>query len=117
MEERMIEVLPAPDHVAALRLAGTISGRDFDRIADDIEGKLKRHRHIGVYVDMVDMDDMTAEAVAKDFRYGLSKLGEWGRFPREAVVTDKQWVRALVKAADSLLPQVEARTFAPRRTR
>ncbi len=35
-------------------------------------------------------------------------------FPREAVVTDKQWIRAaMVQVVHPLVPQVEARCFAP----
>jgi hypothetical protein len=109
----MIEILPAPDHVLALRMARTITGEDFDRMVRDVEAKLQRHQKIGVYVDMVDMEDMTAEALAKDLRYDIAKIGEMHRFPREAVVTDKQWVRAFAKVADALVPQVELHTFAP----
>jgi hypothetical protein len=66
-----------------------------------------------VFVDMTGFEDMTAEAAAKDIRYSLGKIGEWKRFPRKAVVTGKQWMRTLIKLMDPVLPQVEARTFAP----
>jgi SpoIIAA-like len=78
-----------------------------------IESKLARHERIGVFVDMTGFEDMTAEAAAKDIRYSLGKIGQWKRFPREAIVTDKQWMRTLVRIIDPLLPQIEARTFAP----
>jgi hypothetical protein len=109
----MIEILAAPDHVVALRMAGTITGEDVDHAVGEIEGKLARHERIGVFVDMTGFDDMTAEAAAKDLRYGFGKFSEWSRFPREAVVTDKQWIKTLVKVVDPLVPQVEVRTFAP----
>lgn len=109
----MIEMLPAPDHVLALRLAGTVTGEEFDRLVGAAEAKLKRHARIGVFMDATGFDDMTAEAVGKDLRYGFSKLREWARFPREAVVTDKPWLRRLIGIADPLIPQVEARSFAP----
>jgi hypothetical protein len=31
MEDAMIETLPAPDHVIALRMSGKLTGEDFDR--------------------------------------------------------------------------------------
>jgi hypothetical protein len=109
----MIEILPAPDHVVALRIAGTIGGEDVDRVVQMIEARLKSHPKLGVYVDIVELDDITADAASKDLRYGLAMIGEWHRFPREAVVTNKQWVRALASLAARLVPQVEVRAFAP----
>lgn len=108
-ENAMIEVLPAPDHVRALRMSGTLTADDYDRGVSEIEAKPHRQTRIGVFVDMTGFEDMTAEAAAKDVRYGLGKIGEWKRFP-EAVVTDKQWMRTLIKLMDPVLPQVEART-------
>jgi hypothetical protein len=112
----MIEVLPAPDHVVALRFFGELTGPDFDRVAAEIETRLARHARIGVVVDLTGFDGLTLEALAKDLRYNLAKLGEWKRFPREAVITDKAWVRTAVKAVDPLVPQVEVRTFQPGET-
>ena len=109
----MLEFLPAPDHVVALEMSGTLTAEDFDRAVAEIESKLARHERIGVFVDMTAFEDMTAEAVAKDVWYGLRKIGQWKRFPREAVLTDKQWVRTLIQIVNPLLPQVEARCFAP----
>jgi SpoIIAA-like len=109
----MVEVLPAPDYVLALRIAGTLTPEDYDRIIAEVEAKLRRHARIGVYVDMTDFDDLTAKAAAKDIRYGLSKLGDLKRFPREAVVTDKQWLRTIVRILDPLVPYVEVRAFEP----
>jgi hypothetical protein len=109
----MVEVLPAPDHVLALRIAGTLTPEDYDRIIAEVEAKLQRHPRIGVYVDMTNFEDLTAKAAAKDIRYSLSKLGDLKRFPREALVTNKQWLRTLVKILDPLVPYVEARAFEP----
>ena len=109
----MLEFLPAPDYVAALHISGRFTAEEFDQVVAEIESKLDRHERIGVFVDMTGFEDITTEALAKDVRYGLSKIGEWKRFPREAVITDKQWIKTLIKIVDPLLPQVEARTFEP----
>ncbi|MBC6981158.1 STAS/SEC14 domain-containing protein [Caulobacter sp. 17J80-11] len=109
----MIEILPAPDHVAAYRLSGELTGEDYDKVVVDLEARLARHDRLGVYVDMVDFTDMTAEALIKDIRYAFSKFGELKRFPREAVVTDRGWVKALVGLVDPIYRHTEIRTFAP----
>lgn len=109
----MIEILTSPDHVVALKLSGTISGEDYDQIVAALEARLDRHERIGVLVDLAGFNDFTFEAGAKDLRYGLRNLWQLKRFPREAVITDKEWVRALVRIASPIIPHVEIRTFQP----
>jgi stage II sporulation SpoAA-like protein len=109
----MIEILPAPDHVVALRLTGTLTADDYDHAVKETETKLQQHRRIGVYVDMAGFDDMTAEAAAKHMPYSRIMLGAADRFPRKAVVTDKQWVRILIGALDPLASDSESRAFGP----
>lgn len=60
------------------------------------------------------VEDATLEAAIKDTRYDLSKLLQLHRFPREAVVSDKQWVHTLAAIASPLLPFVEIRAFKSR---
>ena len=107
----MIETYPAPDHVAAFRIAGTLSGADYDRVVGDIQDKLSRHDRIGVLVDLTAFDDFTAEALWKDVRFSFSLIGDLRRFPREAVVSDKKWVHTLARIADPLVPSVEIKAF------
>ncbi len=57
------------------------------------------------------LDSFTAEAFAKDLRYGLGKLGQLGRFTRSAVITDKSWLRNIARFEDRLFPQIEIRCF------
>lgn len=109
----MIEILDAPDHVVALRLSGRLSGPEMDELAAAVEAKLARHERIGIVADLTPLAGLTLEALAKDIRYNISKLGDWKRFPREAVITDSSWVRAAMTALDPLLPHVQVRSFAP----
>lgn len=109
----MIEVLPAPDHVLAYRLAGHVSAADYDRIIETVEAKLEAHETVGVFADMTGFSDISPEAMMKDFRYSLMRFRQWRRFRRAALVTDKAWLKALVSTLDPVIPQVEARAFAP----
>jgi hypothetical protein len=108
----MIEILPAPDHVIAMRITGTLTAEDYDAAIKETEAKLQQNRRVGVYVDMAGFEDMTAEAAAKHLPNSRSMLGEAQRFPRKAVVTDKQWLRVLIEALDPLLPDSESRAVA-----
>lgn len=109
----MLEVLPSPDHVAAFAVSGTLTGADYDRLIAEVEAKLARHERIGVLLDLTLFEDLTAEAAWKDLRYDLSKLFELKRFPREAVISDKQWMRIAAGIANPILPHVEIRVFDP----
>lgn len=84
---------------------------DYDTIIPEIESKLQDHHRIGVYVDMEGLEDMTGEALRRDIKYGIDKLGELHRFGRAAITTDKQWAKAVTEMAGSLFPQIEARVF------
>lgn len=107
----MIEVYPSPDHVAAFGISGTLTAAEYERVIAEVEAKLARHDRIGVLVDLVGFEDVTAGAGWKDIRYSLGLMGNLRRFPREAVVSDKQWVRVLAGIADPLIPHVEIRAF------
>lgn len=109
----MLDVLTAPDHVLAVRMSGTVDEDDYDRVIAEAERKLARHERIGVFFDLTDFHDVTPGAAAKDIGYALRKIGQWKRFPREAIVTDKRWIKALIKTAAPLVPQVELRAFDP----
>jgi hypothetical protein len=112
-ETAMIELLEAPEPVVAFRVAGTLEGAEYDRIIEAVEAALAKHERIGVLMDMADFKDFTVEAALKDIRYDLSKMTELRRFPRVAILTNKEWLRMMAKAASPLLPHVEIRAFDP----
>ncbi len=107
----MLELIAAPDHVAAYRLSGTLMPADYDRLVADIEARLKRHEKVGVLVDLTGFEDITIKATASDLRYGFSKLFELKRFPRQALISDKSWVAAVAAVASPLVPFMEIRAF------
>ncbi|MFT3967229.1 MAG: STAS/SEC14 domain-containing protein [Sphingobium sp.] len=109
----MIEILPAADHVAAFKLSGTLIEEDLDVVIADVEARLKRHDKVGIVADLTAFHDMGLRAGLKDLRYSFGKLLEWNRFPREAVITDKQWIRTLVGLAGPFIPFVAVKVFAP----
>jgi hypothetical protein len=109
----MLEMLPGPDHILAIRVSGTLTGEDYDRVASELSRRLKRHEHMGLYAEAQDWRGMNAAALAKDLRFAFARVGEFQRFPRAAVVTDKSWLRTVANVGDAALPRVEIRTFEP----
>lgn len=108
----MIETLTSPAYVAAYRFTGQLSGEDYDACIADLEARLAQFPRIAVLSDLSDMQGVSLEAIGKDLRYAASKLGEFGRFARVAIVTDKRWLVAATEFAAHLLPTTEVRTFA-----
>jgi hypothetical protein len=109
----MIEILQAPDHVFAARFVGALTGPDFDRVVQEIEARLARQGRIGVAADLTELTGVTPDALWKDLRYNIGKLGHWNQFPREAVITQREWIASVTKAVDPLIRQVEVRAFKP----
>lgn len=107
----MVELLQAPDQVAAFRITGKLTGEEFDTIAALIEEKLGRHEKVALYADMIGLTDVTGDAIVKRVRYGMGKLGELHRFPRVAIITDKEWLRALAGFSADFAKWMEVRTF------
>ncbi|MCE8010332.1 STAS/SEC14 domain-containing protein [Billgrantia desiderata] len=107
----MIETLPAPEYVAAFRISGTLHSKDYDILIPAIESKLEHNEQIGVLADMTEFDHMTPGALLRDLSYALSKLGEYHRFKRAAVIADKRWIETTTKLADKLFPHTEMRVF------
>lgn len=108
----MIETLTSPPYVAAYRFTGQLSGEDYDACIADLEARLAQFPRIAVLIDLSDMQGVSLEAIGKDLRYAASKLGEFGRFARAAIVTDKRWLVTVTEFAAHLMPNTEVRTFA-----
>ena len=108
----MIEILDSPLHVGAYRFTGQLTGDDYDACIADLEMRLARFPCVAVVSDLSDMQGVSLDAVGKDLRYAASKLGEFGRFARAAIVTDKRWLAAVTGVVDRLMPRAEMRTFA-----
>lgn len=105
----MITQLAAPDHVAAFRVSGTLTGDDIDQALAVIEDRLTAHARINLYLDAEHFADITGEAL---HRYAPdSRLPVLTCLHRVAVITDRQWVSLLTALAPRMLPDSEARAF------
>jgi hypothetical protein len=108
----VLEVLPAPEHIVAMRVSGRVETQDVERGIAEVEDALARQDRIALYAEIA-MSGMTPGAFARDLGYGLRHLRELHRFARMAVVTEQEWVRRIVRAESHILPQIEIRAFTP----
>lgn len=109
----MIEILATPSHVAAYKLSGQLTASDYDAMISDLEGKLAQYPRIAVVSDLTAMTGLTLEALGKDLRYLVSKLGDYQRFARAAVITDRTWLATMADTAGKFIPNTELRAFEP----
>ena len=109
----MMTLLPAPEHVCAFALSGTIEPDDIERVIANLELRLSRHEKVSVLADLSAFEEMTLAAAWRDARYGFGKLWELRRFPKEAVITDRGWLAGFVDLLDPAIPFVEIRSFPP----
>ncbi|SDL43170.1 SpoIIAA-like [Franzmannia pantelleriensis] len=108
----MIELLPSgAAHLVAMRVSGRVDGNDLQTIIDAIEAAKHQHPRISFYVELDQMRWMTATALLRDVGYGLTQLSELSHYYRAAVVSDKRWVRRLVRLEDRLFRSLEMRVF------
>jgi len=112
----MLHILSAPDHVGAYRLEGVLTEEDYDRVIADIEARLNRFDRVGIVADLAGFRDITVRAGVKDLRYSFGKILEIRRFPREALIADKHWIKTVAELANPVIPFVEIRTFQPGET-
>ncbi len=105
----MIALIPMnADHVVGLRIRGKIEVSDFDEVVGLLDEKFKHHDKLQIYAEIESIGGMSLEAFFKDIQYSLRNFR---RFDKEAVVSDKAWLKAFVSVADKLFPSIEARHF------
>lgn len=98
----------AADDVVAVKVDGKISTEQFEQVAALVEDKLRRHDKIRMYAEMDSFGGMSAEAFFADLKLAMR---HWRQFDKEAVVTDKQWMKTVSEVAGKLLPGIEVRAF------
>ena len=108
----MLEILPAPGTVVAIRAAGRPDESDIERAIQAVAAALARQDRGALYVE-IDVAGMTPGALVRDVRYGLGKLRELHRLPQAAVVTNQDWVRWIARVEQMVLPGIKVRVFPP----
>ncbi|QIE44059.1 STAS/SEC14 domain-containing protein [Pseudohalocynthiibacter aestuariivivens] len=66
---------------------------------------------IGMVIDVTGFDDMTGDAIARDIPLELGLVDQMGKFPKAAVVSDKEFIAAAAHALNPLVPVIDIRVF------
>ena len=110
----MLEFIKSPEDVLAVKLTGTITGKDLDAILDRFEDIVTLSPgKIHFFVETKGIEGLELSALPHHFNRSLPLFGKLNRFGRVAVVADQAWMRVLTRFESALLPYVSYRVFEP----
>lgn len=105
----MLEIIPFEEgNIIGFRLSGKMEDDEFDEIVVRMGGMLKEHKKLRVYAEVEEFKGMSVNTFMKDIHYSLK---HWRDIEKEAVVSDKGWLKAWVGFAGSLVPGIEVKHF------
>ena len=109
----MLEFIKSPDDVLAVKLTGTITGKDLDAIVDRVEDMVVKPGKIHFYVETKAIEGLEVSALPHHFTRSFPLFSKLDRFGRVAVVADQAWVRVLTRFESAVLPYVSYRVYEP----
>jgi hypothetical protein len=90
-----------PDHVIGVSAEGRVTGEDYrDMLEPAVDERLRLHSRIDLLYHLgADFTRFTTTALWDDARLGLHHLHD---FRRVAVVTDVDWLKVAIRAAEKI---------------
>ena len=107
----MLEILPSPKHVIAIRFTGGFTAEDVTNMYRAVDEALKDNERISFFAEFDKSVELTFEGLLKDAVEGISRLGQLNRFYRAAVVTNRNWTATIARLESLILPYVDVRVF------
>lgn len=104
----MIEFLPSPkENIVALKISGTLTKEDYERIVPTLEAKIKQFGKIRFYGEVENLGMPTLSALWEDIKFDFKHYRD---FSHVAVIGEPDWMAALTKLTAPLVP-AEVRVF------
>jgi hypothetical protein len=110
----MLEFIPSPDDVIALKMSGQIKGQELDSVMDRLEALMAKHEKVHVFVETEGISSLELSSLPHYFSRAFPLFGKLNRFGRVAVVADQAWVRIGTRIESAVLPFISYRTFEPK---
>lgn len=110
----MIETIPFEDErIVGFRMSGRVELEDLLPVLEQLDRLLAGQEPLRGYVEIGDVDGVSAEAMLKDLKYAVTHFRALTtRFEKLAVVSDKAWVRGLTRLESLFMPGTDERIFA-----
>ena len=109
----MLEFIPSPDDVIALKISGSIKGADLDPIMDRLDEIMAKHEKVHVFVETHTIAGLELSSLPHYFSRAMPLFGKLGSFGRVAVVADQAWIRVGTRIESAILPMISYRTYEP----
>ena len=109
----MLEFIKSPNDVLAVKLTGTITGKDLDAILDKAEDIISTPGKLNFYVETKGIEGLELSAMPHHFSRSFPLFSKLDRFGRVAVVADQAWMRVLTRFESAMLPYVSYRVYEP----
>ena len=109
----MLEFIPSPDEVIALKISGSIKGADLDPIMDRLDEIMAKHEKVHVFVETHAIAGLELSSLPHYFSRAMPLFGKLGSFGRVAVVADQAWIRVGTRIESAILPMISYRTYEP----
>ena len=109
----MLTIKKSPEHVLAIQLSGTVEKMEIKTMAKAFNDKLAVNDRLGLLIDMSKWSDITGGAIVEDIKFEFGLLGKLSRFPRMAIISNKQFVKAILKFFGQLAPMINIKVFGP----
>jgi hypothetical protein len=109
----MLEFIPSPDDVIALKISGSIKGTDLDAIMDKLDAVMANHDKVQVFVETQGISGLELASLPHYFSRAMPLFGKLRSFGRVAVVADQAWIRVGTQIESAMLPFISYRTYEP----
>jgi hypothetical protein len=109
----MLEIKHLADDQIELVVTGKTEKEDVDAAIKALEAAQPESGKLHLIMDLSGFSGMTMEALMSDLRYGITHLNSLDRYGRAAVITDADWMEALVWIEDKVLRRIDIACFEP----
>ena len=109
----MLEIIPSPEDVIALKISGSIKGQELDAIMDKLDGIMARSDKVHVFVETHSIAGLELASLPHYFSRAFPLFGKLKSFGRVAVVADQAWIRVGTQIESAFLPFITYRTYEP----
>jgi hypothetical protein len=110
---KLLTINKSPEHVLAILFSSTVEKTEIETMAKACNDKLAANDRLGLLIDMSKWSDITGDAIIEDIKFEFGLLSKLSRFPRMAVVSNKQFVKAIMTFFDPLVPMTDIKVFGP----
>lgn len=95
-------------NVIGIRLDGTIDTQEFDAVTKRMNQIVEDYGDIRIYIELVSFKGISLKGLIEDLKFGIKN---WNRFAKQAVVTEKKWVKKWAGLGSKIGPDMNVKVF------